>query len=78
MACVARATRGSLIYILEMLSLRIEPRNFEGYLYITVSYILFFVKHYIITLTFFDKFHIILLGRYLLNNIRKDLKNNGI
>ena len=47
MACVARAARGSLIYILEMISLRIEPRNFEDYLYITVSYILFFVSHYI-------------------------------
>ena len=39
MACVARTARGSLIYILEMISLRIEPRNFEDYLYITVSYI---------------------------------------
>jgi len=37
MACVARAARGSLIYILEMISLRIEPRNFENYLYITIS-----------------------------------------
>jgi len=35
-ACEARAARGSLIYILEMISLRIEPRNFENYLYITV------------------------------------------
>ena len=47
MACVARAARGSLIYILEMISLRIEPRNFEDYLYITVLYVLFFVRHYI-------------------------------
>ena len=39
MACEARAARGSLIYILEMISLRIEPRNFEDYLYITISYI---------------------------------------
>ncbi len=37
MACVARAARGSLIYILEMISLRIEPRNFENYLYNTIS-----------------------------------------
>jgi hypothetical protein len=37
MACVARAARGSLIYILEMISLRIEPRNFEDYLYIAIS-----------------------------------------
>ena len=36
MACEARAARGSLIYILEMISLRIEPRNFEDYLYITI------------------------------------------
>ena len=36
MACEARAARGSLIYILEMISLRIEPRNFENYLYITI------------------------------------------
>ena len=78
MACVARTARGSLIYILEMISLRIEPRNFEDYLYITVSYIWFFVIYYIVTLTFFDKFHIILIGRYLLNNIWKDYKNNGI
>ena len=49
MACVARAVRGSLIYILEMLSLRIEPRNFEDYLYITI-FILFFVNHYIVTI----------------------------
>jgi len=39
MACEARAARGSLIYILEIISLRIEPRNFEDYLYITISYI---------------------------------------
>ena len=39
MACEARAARGSLIYILEMISLRIEPRNFEDYLYITISLI---------------------------------------
>ena len=38
MACEARAARGSLIYILEMISLRIEPRNFENYLYIIISY----------------------------------------
>ena len=46
MACEARAARGSLIYILEMISLRIEPRNFEDYLYITI---LFLVNHYIVT-----------------------------
>ena len=48
MACIARAARGSLIYILEMISLRIEPRNFEDYLYITIS---FFsnVNHYLVT-----------------------------
>ena len=40
MACVARAARGSLIYILEMISLRIEPRNFENYLYIAI-YLIF-------------------------------------
>ena len=39
MACEARAARGSLIYILEMISLRIEPRNFEDYLYITISFV---------------------------------------
>ena len=44
MACVARAARGSLIYILEMISLRIEPRNFENYLYITISYIIISFK----------------------------------
>ena len=48
MACEARAARGSLIYILEMISLRIEPRNFEDYLYITVSYIVFYVNHYLV------------------------------
>ena len=37
MACEARAARGSLIYILEMISLRIEPRNFENYLYSAIS-----------------------------------------
>ena len=46
MACEARAARGSLIYILEMISLRIEPRNFEDYLYITISYISLLVNHY--------------------------------
>ena len=46
MACEARAARGSLIYILEMISLRIEPRNFENYLYITISYIL---NYYLVT-----------------------------
>ena len=47
MACEARAARGSLIYILEMISLRIEPRNFENYLY---SYLFDIsnIKHYII------------------------------
>ena len=50
MACVARAARGSLIYILEMISLRIEPRNFEDYLYITISYISFHKNHYLITI----------------------------
>ena len=49
MACEARAARGSLIYILEMISLRIEPRNFEDYLYITISYISFHVNIYLIT-----------------------------
>ena len=44
MACEARAARGSLIYILEMISLRIEPRNFENYLYITISYIIISFK----------------------------------
>ena len=48
MACEARAARGSLIYILEMISLRIEPRNFEDYLYITISYISFHLKHYLV------------------------------
>ncbi len=48
MACVAKAARGSLIYILEMISLRIEPRNFEDYLYITISYISFFINRYLI------------------------------
>ena len=50
MACEARAARGSLIYILEMISLRIEPRNFEDYLYITVFYIVFHVNHYLVTI----------------------------
>ena len=49
MACEARAARGSLIYILEMISLRIEPRNFEDYLYITISYISFHVNIYLVT-----------------------------
>ena len=49
MACEARAARGSLIYILEMISLRIEPRNFENYLYITISYISLLVNHYPVT-----------------------------
>ena len=51
MACEARAARGSLIYILEMISLRIEPRNFEDYLYITISYISFHLDHYLVTKT---------------------------
>jgi len=46
MACEARAARGSLIYILEMISLRIEPRNFEDYLYISISNISFHINHY--------------------------------
>ena len=50
MACEARAARGSLIYILEMISLCIEPRNFENYLYITISYISFLINHYLVTL----------------------------
>ena len=50
MACEARAARGSLIYILEMISLRIEPRNFEDYLYITISYISIYVNHYLVTI----------------------------
>ena len=49
MACEARAARGSLIYILEMISLRIEPRNFLDYLYITISYIAFHINHYLVT-----------------------------
>ena len=49
MACEARAARGSLIYILEMISLRIEPRNFEDYLYITISYISFHINRYLVT-----------------------------
>ena len=49
MACEARAARGSLIYILEMISLRIEPRNFEDYLYITISYLSFHKNHYLVT-----------------------------
>ena len=57
MACEARAARGSLIYILEMISLRIEPRNFLNYLYSTISYIAFHVKNYLLTkkLKFFKK-----------------------
>ena len=47
MACEARAARGSLIYILEMISLRIEPRNFENYLYSTISYISFRVNQFV-------------------------------
>ena len=43
MACEARAARGSLIYILEMISLRID------YLYITISYLAFHINHYLIT-----------------------------
>ena len=39
MACEARAARGSLIYILEMISLCIEPRNLDNYLYIIIFYI---------------------------------------
>ena len=50
MACEARAARGSLIYILEMISLRIEPRNLEDYLYIDISYILYLENHYIVTI----------------------------
>ena len=50
MACEARAARGSLIYILEMISLRIEPRNFLDYLYITISFIFSNVKHYPVTI----------------------------
>ena len=42
MACEARAARGSIIYILEMISLRIEPRNFEDYLYITYNTIILY------------------------------------
>ena len=49
MACEARAARGSLIYILKMISLRIEPRNFENYLYITIYYISFHLYHYLVT-----------------------------
>ena len=56
MACEARAARGSLIYILEMISLRIEPRNFEDYLYITISYISFHINHYLVTLTYLTFF----------------------
>ena len=56
MACEARAARGSLIYILEMISLRIEPRNFEDYLYITISYIPFHVNDYPVTLTYLTFF----------------------
>ena len=48
MVCEARAARGSLIYILEMISLCIEPRNFEDYLYITIFYISFHLKHYLV------------------------------
>ena len=49
MTCEARAARGSLIYILKMISLRIEPRNFENYLYITIYYISFHLYHYLVT-----------------------------
>ena len=58
MACEARAARGSLIYILEMISLRIEPRNFEDYLYITISF--FLIKPLFsneINLTYLDNFN---------------------
>ena len=58
MACEARAVRGSLIYILEMISLRIEPRNFEDYLYITISF--FLIKPLFsneINLTYLDNFN---------------------
>ena len=60
MACEARAARGSLIYILEMISLRIEPRNFEDYLYIAISYISYLVNHYIVTMK-----HTLLHYKYL-------------
>ena len=52
MACEARVARGSLIYILEKRSLRIEPRNFEDYLYSTISYIEFHINHYLVTKKF--------------------------
>ena len=58
MACESRAARGSLIYILEMISLRIEPRNFEDYSYITISFFLIkplFSKE--INLTYLDNFN---------------------
>ena len=58
MACEARAARGSLIYILEMISLRIEPRNFEDYLYITISF--FLIKPLFsneINLTYLDNYN---------------------
>ena len=52
MACEARAARGSLIYILEMISLRIEPRNLLDYLYITISYISFLINYYLVTIDY--------------------------
>ena len=58
MACEVRAARGSLIYILEMISLRIEPRNFEDYLYITISF--FLIKPLFsneINLTYLDNYN---------------------
>ena len=60
MACEARAARGSLIYILEMISLRIEPRNFKDYLYIAISYISYLVNHSIVTMK-----HTLLHYKYL-------------
>ena len=61
MACEARAARGSLIYILEMISLRIEPRNFEDYLYISISFISFHINHFFIYIVFSWYFFIIVV-----------------
>lgn len=49
MACEARAAKSSLICTLEMILLRIEPRNFEYYLYSTIYYISFHLYHYLVT-----------------------------
>ena len=71
MACEARAARGSLIYILEMISLRIEPRNFEDYLYITILY----ANHYLVTSSIFRYNYLLEIYKKKLYNHSQDERN---